>query len=219
MRPLLIVLIAASASAQPAPVSTAHRVPFASAGNTLELAVANTAAGKGARALGGIAVALVAAPAWLAVTPERVVLDAVPAGEEATAAFAFDVDRAAPVGAPGEAVFEVRTAEGALLATKAIRLQVEAPRAFTLAPAYPNPFSGRATLAFELPEASRVTLTVYDVLGREVVRLAEGEREPGRHEAVWAAGEAASGVYVVRLVAETEDGRRVAKAQRMTRVR
>jgi hypothetical protein len=207
-----------------APDATAHRVPFASTGNALELAVANTAEGKGARALSGVTVALVAAPAWLAVTPERVVLDAVPAGEEATAAFALDVDRAAPVGAPGEAVFEVRTAAGALLATKAVRLQVEAPRAVALHPSYPNPVGGsmgaaRATVAFELPEASHVEVAVFDVLGRRVAVLAEGDRAPGRHEAVWAAAEAASGVYVVRLVAETADGRRVAKAQRMTRVR
>jgi hypothetical protein len=220
--PLLFLLLAGEAHAQ-ASDTTAHRVPFASAGNTLELAVANTAEGRQARALGAVTVTLVEAPAWLAVTPERVVLEGLSAGEEAVAAFAFDVDRAAPVGHPGEAVFEIQGDAGALLAMKAVRLAVEAPRAFTLAPNYPNPFGGaasaRTTVAFELPEAARVEVAVFDVLGRWVAVLVEGEREAGRHEAVWEAREAASGLYLARLMAETAGGRWVTKVQRMTHVR
>lgn len=44
---------------------------------------------------------------------------------------------------------------------------------------YPNPFRGRTTVQFALPEASHVTLAVYDVLGRQVALLVDGELPAG----------------------------------------
>jgi len=80
-----------------------------------------------------------------------------------------------------------------------------AARGAALHPAYPNPFNPSTTLVYELASAQRVTLAVYDVAGRLVRTLAEGEaRGAGRHETVWNgrddAGLAApSGVYFARL--------------------
>ena len=88
------------------------------------------------------------------------------------------------------------------------------PEAFELRPAYPNPFSRTATIRFGLPEAAEVTLVVYDVLGREVARLAEGEREAGWHEVRLNERGLASGVYVARLT--TADG--FHQTQRLTLV-
>ncbi len=90
-------------------------------------------------------------------------------------------------------------------------IQTETP---TLSAAYPNPFSGRTMLGFSLPERDRVTLSVYDVLGREVARLVDGEHEAGQHEAVFAGSALASGVYVIQFVV----GQRV-QTQRLTLVR
>ena len=75
------------------------------------------------------------------------------------------------------------------------------PTVFALHAAYPNPAAGGATLRFDLPEAASVRLGVYDLLGREVARLVDGDVAGGRHEAVLDARALASGVYVVRLVA------------------
>ncbi|MEM1041107.1 MAG: right-handed parallel beta-helix repeat-containing protein [Bacteroidota bacterium] len=75
------------------------------------------------------------------------------------------------------------------------------PETVELAGAYPNPFGRAATVAFALPEAQHARLAVYDVLGREVARLADGELEAGRHEAVLDGAALPSGVYLVRLVA------------------
>jgi hypothetical protein len=80
--------------------------------------------------------------------------------------------------------------------------------------ASPNPFTGQARIGFALPEAARVRLAVYDVLGREVIVLVDGAREAGRHEAVLDGGALPAGVYLVRLAAGP-----FVQAQRVTLVR
>lgn len=77
--------------------------------------------------------------------------------------------------------------------------------AVLLAPA-PNPFNPAVTIAFALARAAETTLTVHDARGRLVARLAGGAFTAGRHEVTWrgiddAGRPAASGVYLVRLVA------------------
>ncbi len=75
------------------------------------------------------------------------------------------------------------------------------PTEASLSDVYPNPFSRETTVAFALPEAGRVTLAVYDVLGREVVRLVDDERRAGRYEVVLDGADLPSGVYLVRMTA------------------
>lgn len=65
--------------------------------------------------------------------------------------------------------------------------------------AYPNPVRQRGTVAYTLPEASEVTLRLYDVLGRRVATLDAGSRRAGRHEVSFDPASLASGVYVGRL--------------------
>jgi hypothetical protein len=72
---------------------------------------------------------------------------------------------------------------------------------FLLERAYPNPFSGETTVAYELGEAGPVTLKVYDTLGREVATLVDGEQAASRHEVTLDARGLAAGVYVLRLTA------------------
>jgi hypothetical protein len=74
------------------------------------------------------------------------------------------------------------------------------PARFELAESYPNPFAQTTTIRFALAEAAPVTVVAYDLLGREVARLLDGEpREAGWHETIWTAEGLAAGVYVVRL--------------------
>lgn len=68
-----------------------------------------------------------------------------------------------------------------------------------LAAAYPNPFSDVVTLAFELPEAQTVMLSVYDMLGRRVAVLASGEHDAGYHTVRFDGRDLSAGVYVYRL--------------------
>src|SRR5690606_21930723 len=82
----------------------------------------------------------------------------------------------------------------------------DVPAAYALEAAYPNPFTGATSVPFSLPEAARVTVHVYDLLGRRVAVLVEGVYAAGRHVAVLDGGRLASGVYVVRAVMEREPG-------------
>ncbi|NNF59635.1 MAG: T9SS type A sorting domain-containing protein [Rhodothermaceae bacterium] len=76
---------------------------------------------------------------------------------------------------------------------------VATPTTFALDQNYPNPFTGRTTLAYALDAPDRVTLIVYDLLGREIARLVDETQAPGRHTVPFEARDLASGVYLVRL--------------------
>lgn len=80
---------------------------------------------------------------------------------------------------------------------------LETPAVFGLEASYPNPFNPTTTIRFALPEPAQVRLAVFDVLGREVARLAKGTMEPGRHEITFDASDLPSGVYFARFSAGT----------------
>jgi hypothetical protein len=65
----------------------------------------------------------------------------------------------------------------------------------------PNPFSTATTIRFTLPQAGPARVAVYDVSGREVARLVDGDRPAGPQSVEWSAGAAPSGIYYVRLTA------------------
>ncbi|MFN0158765.1 MAG: T9SS type A sorting domain-containing protein [Bacteroidota bacterium] len=75
------------------------------------------------------------------------------------------------------------------------------PMKYTLAQNHPYPFNPTTTIRFVLPISSRVSLKVYDLLGREVATIAEGPMEAGWHTMEWSGVNAASGVYLYRLQA------------------
>jgi len=71
---------------------------------------------------------------------------------------------------------------------------------------YPNPFNPMCTIRYELPEAGKTSLQVFDLSGSVVRRLADGWREPGVYSEVWDGrsddgGELPSGVYFYSLKA------------------
>jgi hypothetical protein len=77
------------------------------------------------------------------------------------------------------------------------------PSSFILS-AYPNPFNSTATISFELPMRSQVSLKVFDLLGREVQTLHTGLANAGAHTVNWDASSRASGIYFVRMQAGKE---------------
>ncbi len=77
------------------------------------------------------------------------------------------------------------------------------PTAFALEQNYPNPFNPTTTIEFDLPEASIVTLKVYNLLGQEVATLFDREAIEFGETVEFDASSLPSGVYMYRIVAET----------------
>jgi hypothetical protein len=77
------------------------------------------------------------------------------------------------------------------------------PTDFSLSQNYPNPFNPSTMIGFQLPVSSHVTLKVFDVNGREVATLVNGERAAGNHSVTFApqGGDWAGGIYFYKLTA------------------
>ncbi|MFQ6676520.1 MAG: M28 family peptidase [Fidelibacterota bacterium] len=75
------------------------------------------------------------------------------------------------------------------------------PDRHALSPGIPNPFNPTTTIEYALPKSGFVTLTVYDIRGREVERLISTHRQAGRYSVRWQGGSFPSGVYLIRLEA------------------
>ncbi|MBU1920240.1 T9SS type A sorting domain-containing protein, partial [bacterium] len=82
-------------------------------------------------------------------------------------------------------------------------IPVTMPLEFSLGQNYPNPFNPETVIPFTLAERSLVTLNIYDILGREVVRLASGVHDAGFHSVNWNASNLSSGIYFYTLEAES----------------
>jgi hypothetical protein len=67
----------------------------------------------------------------------------------------------------------------------AVSMASQRPAAFRLGDAVPNPFNPRTTIFYELPEASVVSLAIYDVTGRVVRTLVDGAQPEGRRSVEW----------------------------------
>jgi PKD repeat protein len=84
--------------------------------------------------------------------------------------------------------------------------QEEIPKQYELFPCAPNPFNPSTTIRFSLPEATEVTLAIYDLSGMEVLNLAKGDYPAGNHVVTWRGMDSqgtaqASGIYFYRLEA------------------
>ncbi|MCU0606783.1 MAG: T9SS type A sorting domain-containing protein [Candidatus Edwardsbacteria bacterium] len=97
---------------------------------------------------------------------------------------------------------------------------------FLVEPAYPNPAHGQASIGYQLPLPGRVSLGVYDVMGRRVMILYDGDRPSGRFTANWDGRDAdgrrvASGVYLYRVEYQDElgDGGRRVAVKRLAMIR
>lgn len=153
---------------------------------------------------------------YVALPPGQVVLDATATDGSAREDFKFDVAQGASYvavlhdGAAGEGeqgfALDVYRADGTSVESVVSTASEEAndvPEAFALHANYPNPFNPQTVIRYELPQRVPVRLAVYDVLGREVAVLVDGEQGAGRYEVVFRGATMPSGVYVYRLEAGT----------------
>ena len=82
-----------------------------------------------------------------------------------------------------------------------ISTNADIPQDYALNQNYPNPFNPTTALEFALPEAGKISLTVFNINGREVAVLVNETASAGYHKVEWNAGNLPSGVYFYRLTA------------------
>ena len=75
----------------------------------------------------------------------------------------------------------------------------EIPAKFSMRQNYPNPFNPSTKIMFELPVSSDVVFKVYDVIGREVYKLSESQKQPGKYVIDFDGSGLSSGVYFYSL--------------------
>ena len=73
------------------------------------------------------------------------------------------------------------------------------PVEFTLEQNYPNPFNPSTKIVYSVPQQSKISLEVFDVLGRKVASLVNGVQTAGSHTVEFDASHLSSGVYFYRL--------------------
>jgi flagellar hook assembly protein FlgD len=83
--------------------------------------------------------------------------------------------------------------------TLRIRKQQTVPVTYNLEQNYPNPFNPSTTIKFSLPEATNVTLKIYNTLGQKVAEVVNTNLEAGWYSYQWDAGNVATGIYIYEL--------------------
>ncbi|MFU8861027.1 MAG: DUF4397 domain-containing protein, partial [Cyclonatronaceae bacterium] len=161
------------------------------------------------------------ATGYLSVPPGVYALDITPAGVNETIVATFTVDLAGAAGASavafasgflnpaangdGEAfALALALADGTVLVvtpTSNGREISDLPVEFALEQNYPNPFNPTTNISYSLPEASDVTLSVYNIQGQRVATLVNNRIEAGRHTVSFDASTLASGLYLYRITA------------------
>ena len=80
---------------------------------------------------------------------------------------------------------------------------------YSISQNYPNPFNPTTTISYQLPKTGRVTLRIFDLLGKEIMRLVDEVKQAGAYQAAFNASALASGVYLYQI--ECNDYRAVKK--------
>ena len=84
----------------------------------------------------------------------------------------------------------------------------QGPLAFHLDQNYPNPFNPSTSISYQVSVAGHVSLSVFDVLGRQIATIVDEHKAAGAYAARWDAVNVPSGTYIYRL---TNDGHVAAK--------
>ncbi|MBC8311163.1 MAG: T9SS type A sorting domain-containing protein [Candidatus Marinimicrobia bacterium] len=90
------------------------------------------------------------------------------------------------------------------LYTVGVMENVVFPSTIVLQEAYPNPFNPSTNIEFGLSDDADVNVTVYDISGREMAVLAQGQFSKGFHNVIWDAADQPSGIYFVTVSTNAE---------------
>ena len=98
------------------------------------------------------------------------------------------------------------------------------PTNYSLKQNYPNPFNPNTRIEFSLPMESNVKLVIYNILGQEIIRLADNQMSAGNHSISWNANDEGgnkltSGIYLYKLTASGINGNEFQDTKKMILLR
>ncbi|GAG37206.1 unnamed protein product, partial [marine sediment metagenome] len=84
---------------------------------------------------------------------------------------------------------------------------IQIPNEFVLEQNYPNPFNPETKIVYHIPAMTRVSITIYNLLGQEVRTLIDKAHSEGNYEVIWDSRNnlghpVSSGIYIYQLKAE-----------------
>ncbi len=137
----------------------------------------------------------------LANDPDFTACEEYPAGEDTTLAISGLLGESYYWRVYAEDSFELRgySQVGSFSLSVSEDEATELPATWSIQTPYPNPFNNLIRCVVTAPESNRVSLAVYDVLGRKVDMLFAGPVSAGLHPFTWRPSEVAAGVYFLRL--------------------
>ena len=98
-----------------------------------------------------------------------------------------------------ELQYKVTSLDGLISSGTMLVEYMPLPDNFELSEAYPNPFNPTTTVRYALPIDGDITLSIYDLQGRQVTELASGFTSAGYYQAVWDASQYSSGLYFIHM--------------------
>ncbi|TKJ42473.1 hypothetical protein CEE37_01965 [candidate division LCP-89 bacterium B3_LCP] len=106
----------------------------------------------------------------------------------------FPFTKGLPDSDPGEWVSET-----AVYGWEEELVSMQTPESYSLGSAYPNPFNPSTTIPFSLADNGYVSLKIFDLQGREVATIAEGEMSAGQYKVTFDGTNFGSGIYLYQL--------------------
>ena len=84
------------------------------------------------------------------------------------------------------------------------RIQKKIPEKLDLFQNYPNPFNANTFIRYQISELAFVDVTVFDITGKEVIKLVNRKQKPGKYQVIWngkkyRGGDVSSGIYFIQL--------------------
>jgi hypothetical protein len=173
-----------------------HKIPVGTKGNAIELNIKNPPGS----ASTSFVVTVDEFPEWIEFSSNRIEINKLNVGENAVAIFSFDIKSSALLNEEFSILFQITDERGKSF-NKFIDILVTPPDKFDLEQNYPNPFNPSTIIKYQLPVDGRVTIKLFDILGREVMTLLNEDKKAGAYELEFNASYLASGVYIYRMSA------------------
>lgn len=104
------------------------------------------------------------------------------------------------IGTSGLGVFIYDIGSGQMVTNIKTKEKVTNPYTYSLDQNYPNPFNSQTTIKFSVAKSGNVKIKLFDILGREVSTIVDGQYEAGKHSVIYNASNLASGVYFYFMI-------------------